>query len=381
MARLARGLRQELATMNHRAAKRAAWFIVRILAAMERKLRCLRIQGETLPFDIATWRDACRDIGARYGLTLAGGLEEQEEAVVRAWVQTFVDEVQGIIGRPELRRILMIRPGDRVNDWVHAEARPWARLQALEDAMGSHHGRPSTRSGAPPPPMELDTREDLAPRNPATDLTMEPQEDVRETHDVMAPGVLPHPPVHREADSGRPQGRSAGSGDFGMGMGAGGGPGEAQGSANHRRRWSGIPGGEAAARQRGGFQGASANVPGSTARDPTMAELEESLQHGLNELRPLFRDFDAPTAPDAEPVEIVDQETGGDTQLDDGGALGEQLSGESMDVTGDEEATVAAAANAALQGGSAGVGEVEPHRQERHVATTGHEQDDLNPEL
>ena len=108
--------------MNFRAARRAAWFIVRILAAMERRLRCVRIQGEPLPFDIAEWREARRDIGVRYGLTLAGGLEEQEEAVVRAWVQTLVDEIQGIIGRAERRRILMIRPGARVGDWVHAEA-------------------------------------------------------------------------------------------------------------------------------------------------------------------------------------------------------------------------------------------------------------------
>ena len=91
-------------------------------------------------------------MGARYGLTLAGGLEEQEEAVVRAWVQTLVDEIQGIIGRTELRRILMIRPGDRVNDWVHAEARPWTRLQALEDAMGNQQGSPGAQGGTNPPP-------------------------------------------------------------------------------------------------------------------------------------------------------------------------------------------------------------------------------------
>jgi hypothetical protein len=69
---------------------------------------------------------------------------------------------------------------------------------------------------------------------------------------VTASGDLQHPLAHHEADPGHLQGRSAGSGDNVMETGAGSSPGDVQGSAIHRRRWSGIPGGEQEARHRGG---------------------------------------------------------------------------------------------------------------------------------
>jgi hypothetical protein len=134
-----------------------------------------------------------------------------------------------------------------------------------------------------------------------------------------------------------------------MVMGAGSNPGEVQGSAIHRRRWSGIPGGEREARHRGGFPSIRANTPGSAGDDLTEVELEDSLQQGLEDLRPLFRDMDAPSTPDADHMPTADGEPGAATQLDDGGALEEPLSGESMDVVVNEE--VVEAAGKAQEGG------------------------------
>jgi hypothetical protein len=94
--------------MINRRARRAAWFILRILASMERQLRCLQVQQETLPYTITEWREACQAFAPT---ALAGGLEATEEDTVRAWVQAILDELQGILGRNDLRRMLRLRPG------------------------------------------------------------------------------------------------------------------------------------------------------------------------------------------------------------------------------------------------------------------------------
>jgi hypothetical protein len=103
----------------------------------------------------------------------------------------------------------------------------------------------------------------------------------------------------------------------------------------------------------GGFPSIRANIPGSTGDDLTELELEDSLQQGLEALRPLFRDMDAPTTPDVDHAPTADGELGEATQLDEGGVPEEPLSGEPMDVTGDEEVTAVAgeAAGEAQVGG------------------------------
>ena len=136
MAQLARGLTTEMRQMAPRLARRAVWYVQRLLHHMEQALREMEGTGRTLPFLVNEWRESVAHL-------LEGGppmpmnlLDESEEAAVRAWMQTLLNEIQGLIGRLGARQMLHLRPGEEVLQWANREARPWERLQALQTAMG-----------------------------------------------------------------------------------------------------------------------------------------------------------------------------------------------------------------------------------------------------
>ena len=122
--------------MAPRLSRRAVWYIQRLLHHMEQALREMEGTGRTLPFLVNEWRESVAHLLEGGPPTPMNLLEEQEEQAVRAWVQTLLDEIQGLLGRLGARQLLHLRPGEELVQWANREARPWERLQALQAAMG-----------------------------------------------------------------------------------------------------------------------------------------------------------------------------------------------------------------------------------------------------